>query len=114
MVGIENLKKAVDLGIELEKITSHIIKNGKDWMLDFKDLFEHVPVLVADVKAIDFTQVPVEFKDIDAAEGLELVAYVTSKLVVDDAKAQAIITASLKLVTDIIVDGVALSNAIKL
>jgi len=113
MLGIENLKKAVDLGIDLEKITSHIVKNKTDWMQDFKDLFEHVPIIVAEVKAMDITQVPLEFKDIDAAEGLELIGYVASKLVVDNAKAQAIINASLKLVTDIIVDGVALSNAIK-
>lgn len=114
-LGIENLKKVVDLGIELEKLTAHMIKNGKDWAADMETLFAEVPALIADVQALvaGGAQVPAEFKDLDAAEGVELIGYVSAKLIVDDAKAQAIVVASLKLVSDLVVDGAALAAAVR-
>ena len=99
-VGIENLKKVVDLGIEIEKLTAHFIANGKNWPADLKDMFDHVPALVDDIRVLvaGGAQIPEEFKDLDATEAADLAAYVISKLTVDNAKAQIIIDKSFKLV----------------
>lgn len=114
--GIENLKKVIDLGIELEALTVHFVKNGKDWAKDVGDMFAHVPSLVMEVQAVvaGGAQIPLEIKDLDGQEAIELLAYVSTKLAVDNVKAQAIIAASLQLASHMIPDVIALVAAIRM
>jgi len=114
--GIENLKKVVDLGIEIAAIGEHLIKNGKDYQKNMIDLFGHVPALFTEIQAVVAAgdAIPAEFKDIDAVEAAELVSYVASKLTVEGEKAQKIVEASIDLATAMIVKGSKLYFAIKL
>lgn len=115
LYGIDNLKKVIDLGIELEKVGVHVAQNGKDWAKDMKDLFDHVPSLFFQVQALvaGGSQIPLELKDLDSSEAAELFAYVSEKLTVDGEKAQRIVGASIKLVGDMVVDGMNLFKAIQ-
>lgn len=114
-LGIENLKKLIDLGLEIEDLVSKLVKNGANWQNDIPELFAKVPVLIAHVQAIAAAgaQIPLEMKDLDGEEALALVAHVADKLTLDNAKAQAVVKASLKLAAHMIADGIDLAKAIR-
>jgi len=111
--GIDNLKKLVDLGIGIQNLAVHMIKNGKNWAADAAELFADLPSLFMEVSALapQISQIPLEIKDIDPEEGVELIAYVVAKETVSNEKASDIIAASLKLVSDNIIDIASLVKA---
>lgn len=106
-VGIEHLKLIVDLGLAGVEAGVGIAKEGK---IDAQVLADLVPVLMAAPPAIAaIGEVPAEISDLDESEAADLVAYVMGKLSIDDVKAKAVISASLKCAVAI----VALVQAIK-
>jgi len=115
-LGIDSLKKMVDLGCELEHIGVQVIKNGKNIIADITELVSEIPTLAVQVPAAiaAFPQVPAEFKDLDTQEAAELVAYTVAKLAVDNVKAVAVINASFKLVLGMYFNGIELYNALHL
>jgi hypothetical protein len=106
-VGIQNLKEVVDLVLVGHKIAVQAQADGK---IDFADaalLMQLIPVVSPALAGID--QVVPEALDLDAAEGVELVAHVAANLAVENEKAKAIIVEALKFA----VQGVQLAKAIK-
>jgi len=99
-MGIDNLKKVVDLGIEVEKVITKAIENGGNLVADGMLAIGEIPTLAKDVQAViaGWHSVPAEIKDLKEDEAQALVAYVVEKLAVDNTKAVAIINASLKMV----------------
>jgi hypothetical protein len=114
--GIENLKKVMDLAYDVEQLVIHMVKNGKSWAADIKDIFEHMPSLIMEIKALvdDGKKIPEEFKDLDSEEGAQLVAYMMAKHSVDGTKAQALVVAYLTLALHLTTDIGAIVSAHKL
>jgi hypothetical protein len=112
--GIDNLKKVVDLGCEVEQVVMKVIQNGNNTVANISLLAGALPQLMIDVPAVinGWAQVIPEFKDLDNEESAELVTYVVTKLAVTDVKAQVIIEKAMKLALDMYVDGTELFKAI--
>lgn len=99
-VGIENLKAVVDLGLAVVEAGVKISADGK---VDAQDLGAVVAVIPAIPPAIAAGgQIPAELSDLDSEEAAELAAHVMAKLAVDDAKARAVIEASLKVAVAVV------------
>lgn len=94
-VGTKELKDLLDfalVGVEAG------VKMAADGKFDMADLVQVWPVVQAAPAAFaGIDQLPAELKDLDSAEAAELVAHIVAKLAVDDAKAVAIVDASLKI-----------------
>lgn len=89
------LKELVDFVIVGTQVGFDVAKDGKLDLNDLSAIYKLVPYIgpfVGDIKNI-----PSAFKDMDANDAAELLAYVGTKLVVDNAKAQIIIDHSLKI-----------------
>lgn len=92
--GIEGLKKVVDLGLTLVDIGTSAMKDGKIDAADLGQLMKLVPVIEPAVS--NFGEVIPELKDLSTDEAIELVAYVSGKLMIENAKARLIVEKALK------------------
>ena len=94
--GIKETKEAVDLGLGLAKALKAAKADGK---IDVADIAHLIPLLSVASTAVDGAdQVVAELKDLSEAEAAELITHIMTGLVVEDAKARAIVEKSLKLV----------------
>lgn len=114
-VGIEQLKEVADGVLAYEALAVEVWKDG---VADMKD----VPMLLAKIPAVasatylaikDVDKAWPELKDLDGAEGAELVAHIATKLSVPDEKAKKIVAAILKMAVHLGSDIVELSQAIR-
>lgn len=94
-LGIENIKKEVNLCVTLVKIIQQARADGKVDAADLALLMQLVPVIGPAAESLE--KVVPEFKDMDAADGAALTAYVMTSLAVEDTKAAKIVEKSLKL-----------------
>lgn len=104
--GVKELIELLDLLLDAHSVVKQALSDGKVGLGDAALLFKLVPQIGPAVSGL--SEVPAEVKDLTAAEAGQVVAHVMAKLAVEDAKARAIIAASLKVV----VDGVELAKAI--
>jgi hypothetical protein len=93
--GTKNLIEVVDLALGLLEAGTGAMKDGKlgiDDLLQLKSLVTVVGPAIGDVG-----EVPGELADLTTEEAAEVVGHVMLKLAIDDAKARAVVAASLKL-----------------
>lgn len=99
-LGIDNLKKVIDLACELEQAGLKIAANKSNYMADLPLLVGELPVLAVEVPAAiaAWPNVMPEVKDLDAKEALDAIAYTMGKMGVTDAKATLIVNKAIALV----------------
>lgn len=114
-IGIENLKKVIDLALQLEDMISPLVKKDKDMSRDLPAALMKLPMLFSSIQQVAAAgkAIPAEIKDLDAQEAKELISYVEKKLTLDNAKAQAVVKACLKLIGNAVADGMDLYSAIR-
>lgn len=105
--GTKELKELLDLALAGVESGVKMAEDGKFDVMDLAHIWPTVQAAPAAFAGVG--QIPAELKDLDSSEAAELVAHVVAKLAVDDAKAMAIVEASLKL----LVAGHGLYKAIK-
>lgn len=93
VVGVKELKEAVDLALGVVKAAGAVTADGKVDLADIGALIELSPLVGPGIAGAD--QIPAELKDLSAEEAAEVSAHVMAKLVVKDAKARKIIEDSL-------------------
>lgn len=98
-LGIDNLKKVIDLTCELVNVGKKVVANGSNYLGDLTTVVGELPTLSLEVPAMiaAWPQVPAEVKDLDPTEAADLIAYTMAKLTIDNPKAIAIIEASFQL-----------------
>ncbi len=99
-VGVESLKAVVDLGLALVEAGVKISADGKVSVEDIGAVLAVIPAIPPVVALAP--ALPAEAADLDPEEGAELVVHVMAKLAIDDAKARAVIAASLKVVVAVV------------
>ena len=93
-VGIQGLKSVLDLSLALVEAG---VKVGADGKISLEDIGAVVAILPAVLPVISLVgQLPAELADLSEEEAAEAVAHVMLKLAVEDAKARAVVAASLK------------------
>lgn len=113
--GIENLKKAIALPIELGNIADAIgAENSKDW----KRWFKLVDILdeVVDILRVDWIVVKQELRDLDEVEKAELLKAMKDKFDIKDDNLEAIIEESMDIlvkVAEIVEKAITLAKAAK-
>lgn len=100
--GIENAKKAVDLGFSAGEAVKKSLADGKFGAEDFANVLPLVPQIIE--VADHGSEIVSEFKDLDADEGAQLIAYSAAKLggIVDSEKLVIKINASFKVVASLV------------
>ena len=78
MFGIENLKKCFDVMIESGNVAGKVYEDGKITVADVGHLMMVLDELTA-LGSVDFSLVPKEAKDIDAAEVAQLSEHLKTK-----------------------------------
>lgn len=94
-VGIPALKAVLDLGLAAVEAGVKISADGKLSLEDVGAFLSVVPAVIPVVSAVP--KLPEELADLSEEEAAEAVAHVMLKLAVEDAKARAIVAASLKV-----------------
>lgn len=110
MVGVEQIKKVLDLGIELANVLS-VMKHGGS-IFAFTRLMDEVSAL----GTLDFDAFKKEIMDISAEERLSLAAHVKAKLELQDKVVEAKIESGVDLVEDAVAvaeSAVAFVNKVK-
>lgn len=92
----EHLTKLVDLALTGVDVAKKALADGHVGLEDLGLLIALVPAVGPAIDGIG--EVPAELKDLSADEAQALAAHVMAKLVVEDAKARAIVEASLGMV----------------
>lgn len=92
---IKNLKELVSAVAKSVKAGLSIAADGKIALDDLGAIIALAPVVGPAIEGID--QLPAEIKDMNQEELAELLAHISSELVVDNPKAQLIIEKSLAL-----------------
>jgi hypothetical protein len=105
--GIKNILEVLDLILAGVDVGVSVAKDGKVGADDLYHLMKLVPVVGPAIEEVK--EVAPEFLDLDGEEGKQIVAHVASKLAVEDAKAKAIVLASM----DVLLSGHKLFLAIK-
>lgn len=100
VTGIKETMELVDLACDAIKAYETAMKDGK---LDTSDLMPAIMTLWPDAipAFTGIENVPKELAAMDATEAEQLVAHVATKLTFDNARATAIVEASLKLLTSL-------------
>lgn len=98
--GIQALKAVVDLGLACVEAGVKVAGDGK---LTLEDVGAIVAVLPAVLPVVTTAgTLPAELSDLSEEEAAELATHVMLKLAVDDAKARAVISSSLKVAAAVV------------
>lgn len=96
-LGTENLKKVLALVVEMGNVGDKMgHTNGAAKYLELANLFDELAAL----GSVDFKQIVPEFKDLDAVEKQEILAFAKDKLALVDKDLEAKIEECLGLVVD--------------
>lgn len=93
-MGTKELKDVLDLVLTTVEVGKLALADGKVGIEDMGLLLKLIPAVGPAIQGVNM--VPAELADMDEAEAAEVVAHVMAKLTIDDAKARAVIAASLK------------------
>lgn len=93
--GIKETKEALTLVCKAIAVGKEANADGKIGISDLPLLVKLYPAALAAFAGGD--QIPAELKDLDSAEGAEIVAHVMAELTLDNAKARAVVQAGLKV-----------------
>lgn len=107
VMGIDQLKRLLDLAFTSVNLVDAIKKNGSNVYADIGLVLAAIPGMVPAFQNMNQT-VP-ELKDLSEDEAKELVAYIMAKLTLQDAHAMKVLAASL----NVAVASVGLYQAIK-
>lgn len=95
---VNETKEALSLVIALYKAGAKSLSDGKLDLADAANLFAVLPKVGPALS--DLSKIPQELSELDASEAGELIAHVSMELGVENAKAQAIAGAGLKIIFD--------------
>jgi hypothetical protein len=100
MLGIENLKKVVKLGLDLGEFIEGVLKP------DMSDVGKAIEVIKEGVEAVaSLPHAVPEYLDLDSSEKDELKAYVAAEFDIADDKLEGTIEMALKVVVDLSILG---------
>jgi hypothetical protein len=94
MIGIQETKELLKLVIGAGNAASKIAADGKVDVADLPYLMALFPLVGPGLEKID--QVPAELKDLDSAEGAELITQMATELMLDNVKTKEIVMAAMK------------------